>query len=71
MERGELESRRERNLVGEVETLAAARLRELARGAMRDDPAVRETVDAVIRREVDPLSAVGVVVSSLTRADGE
>jgi LAO/AO transport system kinase len=67
VERGELESRRERNLIGEVETLAAARLRDLVRSAMRDDPAVRETVDAVTRREVDPLSAVAFVVSSLTR----
>ncbi len=68
VERGELEVRRQRNLTGEVETLAVARLRGLVRRAMADD-AVRETVDAVTRREVDPLSAVAHVVESVTRGD--
>ncbi len=68
VERGELEVRRERNLTGEVETLAVARLRELVRRAMADD-SVRETVDAVTRREVDPLSAVAHVVESVTGGD--
>ncbi|HET6682267.1 MAG TPA: hypothetical protein VFG75_01095, partial [Gaiella sp.] len=68
VERGELESRRERNQTGEVETLAVARLRELVRRAMADD-AVRETVAAVTRREVDPLSAVAHVVESVTRRE--
>jgi LAO/AO transport system kinase len=68
VERGELELRRERNLTGEVETLAVARLRELVRRAMADD-SVRETVEAVTRRELDPLSAVAHVVESVTRGD--
>jgi len=66
VERGELESRRRRNLSGEVEALAVARLRQVVRGAMADDPRVRELVDGVQRREVDPLSAVGAVVEVVT-----
>jgi LAO/AO transport system kinase len=66
-ERGELEQRRRRNLSGEVEALAVARLRQLARRAMTDDPAVRELVEGVQRREVDPLAAVGAVVDVVTR----
>jgi len=65
-ERGELAVRRERNLSGEVEALAVARLRELVRGAMAEDPAVRELVTGVQRREIDPLTAVGALVTSVT-----
>jgi LAO/AO transport system kinase len=64
-ERGELDVRRERNLSGEVEALAVARLRRLVRRAMRDDPAVRGLVEGVQRREVDPLTAVGAVVDAV------
>src|SRR6478609_847026 len=60
-ERGELTRRRERNLSGEVETLAVARLRERARQAMAGDAAVRAAVEGVTRREVDPLTAVSLV----------
>ncbi len=65
-ERGELAARRERNLSGEVEALAVARLRDLARGAMAEDPAVRELVTGVQQREVDPLTAVGALVAAVT-----
>ncbi len=65
-ERGELDARRERNLSGEVEALAVARVRRLVRGAMRDDAAVRALVEGVQRREVDPLTAVGAVVEAVT-----
>jgi LAO/AO transport system kinase len=68
-ERGELASRRVRNLSGEVETLAVARLRERVREAIADDPRAREAVEGVTRREIDPLSAVSVVVSSITSED--
>ena len=66
-ERGELDERRERNLAGEVEALAVARLRQLVQAAMIDDRAVRELVEGVQRREVDPLTAVGAVVEAVTR----
>ena len=69
-ERGELARRRERNLSGEVETLAVARLRQRARQAMASDPDVRAAVEGVSRREVDPLTAVSLVVDAVTGADG-
>jgi LAO/AO transport system kinase len=68
--RGELERRRERNLSGEVETLAVARLRERVRAAMATDREVREAVEGVTRREIDPLTAVSLVVERVTEADG-
>ena len=65
-ERGELEARRERNLSGEVEALAVARVRRLVREAMRDNVAVRALVEGVQRREVDPVTAVAAVVDAVT-----
>jgi LAO/AO transport system kinase len=65
-ERGELEVRRERNLTGEVEALAVARVRRLVREAMREDDDVRALVEGVQRREVDPLTAVAAVVEAVT-----
>jgi GTPase len=65
-ERGELEARRERNLTGEVEALAVARVRRLVREAMREDDDVRALVEGVQRREVDPLTAVAAVVDAVT-----
>ena len=65
-ERGELEARRERNLSGEVEALAVARVRQLVRQAMRDDDDVRALVEGVQRREVDPVTAVAAVVDAVT-----
>jgi len=69
-ERGELAERRQRNLSGEVETLAVARLRERVREAMTRDAAVGEAVERVTRRELDPLTAVSLVVDSVTGAAG-
>ncbi len=65
-ERGELDARRERNLSGEVEALAVARVRRLVREAMREDDDVRALVEGVQRREVDPVTAVAAVVDAVT-----
>ena len=65
-ERGELDRRRARNLEGEVEELAVARLRALVQRAMTEDDGVRELVEDVQRREVDPLTAVAKVVDAVT-----
>ena len=62
---GELEARRSRNLVGEVVAAAAARLRADIEQAIVDDPELAELVGAVQRREVDPLTAVDRIVSSV------
>ena len=69
-ERGELDERRARNLQGEVEALAVARLRALVQRAMTDDATVRELVDGVQRREVDPLTAVSALVTAVTDGAG-
>jgi LAO/AO transport system kinase len=69
--RGELEMRRQRNLSGEVEALAVARIRQLVERTMSDDPDVRALVEGVQRREVDPLTAVGALVATVTGADRE
>jgi LAO/AO transport system kinase len=70
-ERGELERRRQRNLAGEVEALAVSRLRVLVQRTMEDDDDVRELVDGVQRREVDPLTAVGALVAAVTGTERE
>ena len=62
---GELEARRRRNLLGEVVSAAAARLRADIEQAIADDPELAELVGAVQRREVDPLTAVDRIVSSV------
>jgi len=49
-----------------VEELAVARLRALVRRAMTEDDGVRELVEDVQRREVDPLTAVAKVVDAVT-----
>jgi GTPase len=65
-ERGDLEQRRARNLQGEVEELAVSRLRTLVQRALAEDGSVRELVDGVQRREVDPLTAVARLVDAVT-----
>ena len=68
VERGELDARRERNLSGEVEALAVARLRARVQDAMASEPEIRELVTGVQRREIDPLTAVDAVVATVTDA---
>jgi GTPase len=68
-ERGELDRRRRRNLSGEVEALAVARLREVVQRTMAADAYVRELVEGVQRREIDPLTAVGALVDVVTDAE--
>ena len=65
-DRGELDVRRQRNLSGEVEALAVARIRQLVRRTMEHDPELRELMGGVQRREVDPLTAVAAVVELVT-----
>jgi LAO/AO transport system kinase len=54
---GTLEERRRRNLMNEVMTLAAARLRRRLERSIRDDRSVRELLDEVAARRLDPASA--------------
>jgi LAO/AO transport system kinase len=54
---GTLDERRARNLRNEVLELAASRLRRRLEEIVADDPSVRELLDRVVKRELDPASA--------------
>ena len=54
---GTLEERRARNLRNEVMELAASRMRRRLEAAVADDASVRELLDRVVKREIDPASA--------------
>jgi LAO/AO transport system kinase len=54
---GTLEERRARNLRNEVLELAASRMRRRLEAAVADDESVRELLDRVVKREIDPASA--------------
>ena len=64
---GTLEERRARNLRNEVLELAASRMRRRLEAAIGDDSSVRELLDRVVRREIDPASAAKEL---LERQDG-
>ncbi|MBD0348356.1 MAG: methylmalonyl Co-A mutase-associated GTPase MeaB [Thermoleophilia bacterium] len=55
---GALAERRRRNLAGEVFAVASARAKRHLEHAVADDPELRRLLDAVERRELDPLTAV-------------
>jgi GTPase len=55
---GLLEERRRRNLSQEVFAVASSRAKSHLEQAVGDDPELRRVLDAVQRRELDPLSAV-------------
>jgi LAO/AO transport system kinase len=54
---GTLAERRRRNLMNEVMALAAGRLRRRLEESIRDDPGVRELLDDVVARRLDPSTA--------------
>ena len=55
---GLLAERRARNLAGEVFAVASAQAKRHLEQAVGDDPELRRLLDAVQRRELDPLTAV-------------
>jgi LAO/AO transport system kinase len=67
---GLLEERRARNLAGEVFSVASARAKAHLERAVEDDPELRRLLDAVQRRELDPLSAVAEIVEKVFGIDG-
>jgi LAO/AO transport system kinase len=64
---GTLEERRARNLRNEVLELAASRMRRRLEAAVADDESVRELLNRVVKRELDPASAAKEL---LEREDG-
>jgi LAO/AO transport system kinase len=57
-EEGGLEERRRSNLAAEVFAVASSRAKIHLEEAVAEDPKLRRLLDAVQRRELDPLSAV-------------
>jgi len=54
---GTLSERRRRNLMNEVLAIATFRMRRELEGSVREDPEVKELLDQVVSRELDPASA--------------
>jgi LAO/AO transport system kinase len=67
---GQLEERRRHNLAGEVFSVASARAKQHIERAVADDPELRRVLDAVQRRELDPLSAVREILEKVFKVDG-
>jgi LAO/AO transport system kinase len=64
---GTLDERRARNLRNEVLELAASRMRRRLEDAVADDASIRELLDRVVKRDLDPASAAKEL---LEREDG-
>src|SRR5206468_4064007 len=69
-EDGRLEQRRREHLAGEVFAVASSRAKEHLQRAVADDPELRRLLDAVERRELDPLSAVAEILEKVFKLDG-
>lgn len=71
---GRLEARRRENLAREVFALASSRAKARLETAVADDPELARLLEAVERRELDPLSAVREIMEKVfevgARADG-
>ena len=61
-EEGTLSERRRRNLMNEVLGIATFRMRRELEASVREDPAVRELLDRVVAREIDPASAATTIL---------
>src|SRR3990172_9033302 len=66
---GVLEERRREHLAAEVFAVASARAKAHLERAVRDDPELARVLEAVERRELDPLSAVSEILEQVFRID--
>jgi len=66
---GELEERRRRNLAAEVFAVASSRARSHLEAAVADDAELERLLEAVRRRELDPLSAVREILEKVFKLD--
>ncbi len=64
---GTLSERRRRNLMNEVLAIATFRMRRELEAAVREDEGVRELLDRVVSRELDPASAAEAVLEHAPR----
>jgi LAO/AO transport system kinase len=67
---GELESRRRKNLAGEVFAVASARAKQHLQDAVADDPELRRLLHEVQSRSLDPLTAVREILEKVFHIDG-
>jgi LAO/AO transport system kinase len=70
-EQGLLEERRRRHLAGEVFAVASSRAKRYLEEAVAGDPELRRLLDAVQRRELDPLTAVQEILEKVFRVGGD
>jgi LAO/AO transport system kinase len=61
---GTLSERRRRNLMNEVLAIATSRMRRELEASIREDPEVRELLDRVVSRELDPASAATTILDA-------
>jgi LAO/AO transport system kinase len=66
---GLLDERRREHLAAEVFAVSSARAKTHLEHAVRDDPELARVLDAVQRRELDPLSAVSEILEKVFRID--
>ena len=66
---GKLEERRRRNLAREVFAVASSRAKSHLEAAVADDPELQRVLEAVERRELDPLSAVREIMEKVFKLD--
>jgi GTPase len=64
---GRLKERRRKNLEAEVFAVASSRTKTLLEATVADDAELRRILDAVGRRELDPLTAVGEIIEKVFR----
>jgi len=64
---GTLSERRRRNLMNEVLAIATFRMRRELEASVREDPDVKELLDKVVQREIDPASAATSILESRVR----
>ena len=68
---GTLSERRRRNLLNEVLAIATYRMRRELEESVREDEEVRELLDRVVSRELDPASAAATILErERRRAEG-
>ena len=70
-QRGELESRRRRNLAAEVFALASSRARTHLESAVSQDPELERLLESVQGRELDPMTAVREILEKVFRVDAD
>ena len=68
---GGLDERRRRNLAREVFAVASSRAKSHLEGAVADDPELQRLLEAVERRELDPLTAVREIMEKVFKVGEE